>query len=212
MNLSRREAIKRTFLGAIGSRLAYATILAGVALFEVGCSVFSDVLAWIPVGEAALNSILAVLTGNGVAISPAIQSIVSLIEAGFAALTAAVKEYQSTTPAPVGALAKVETAFKDIVDNFSTFLQSLNVSGGLLGIITGLAQVVLSTIAAFVNRLPASMAMKSVSDKVSRTTISGNVIVVTPKKRSVGAFKGDFNTVLKTAPADVKVPTNAYLQ
>jgi hypothetical protein len=201
---------RRNFTSRISAILLFL-LAGGTSLLISGCNVFSDILGWVPVGEAALNSILAVLTGNGVAITPAIQSIVSLIEAGFAALTAAIKEYQSTTPAPVGALAKVETAFKDIVDNFSTFLQSLNVSGGLLGIITGLAQIVLSTIAAFVNRLPASTTMKAVSVKASAVTIAGSPITVTPKERNKGAFKHDFNAVLKAAPADVKVPANALL-
>jgi len=201
---------RRTFASRTASVLLFL-LASSTSLFIAGCSVFSDVLAWIPVGEAALNSILAVLTGNGVAITPAIQSIISLIEAGFAALTAAVKEYQSTTPAPVGALAKIETAFKDIVDNFSTFLQSLNVSGGLLGIITGLAQVVLSTIAAFVNRLPASTAMKAVRDRASSVSVGGTKVSVTPKARDASTFKKDFDAILKSAPADVKVPPNALL-
>jgi hypothetical protein len=204
---------RRSFTGRISSALLFLAA-GGASILISGCNVFSDILSWVPVGEAALNSILAVLTGNGVIISPVIQSVVSLIEAGFSALTAAVKEYQSTTPAPVGALSKVETAFKDIVDNFSTFLSSLNVSGGLLGIITGLAQIVLSTIAAFVNRLPASTAMKAVSVKLARVNV-GNPpnasVIVIPKARNKSAFVKDFDAVLKSAPADVKIPPNAVL-
>lgn len=201
---------RRTFTARIFSMFVFLAA-GGMSLFVAGCSVFTDVLNWIPVGEAALNSILAVLTGNGVAITPAIQSVISLIEAGFSTLTAAVKEYQSTTPPPVGALSKVETAFKDIVDNFSTFLSSLSVSGSLLGIITGLAQVVLSTIAAFVNRLPASTAMKSVSVRLSSVKVSGTAITVVPKARNASSFKHDYDAILKSAPADVKVPPNAIL-
>jgi len=201
---------RRTFTRIASLVLLLAT--SGISLFLAGCGVWTDILNWVPVGEAAINSILAVLTGNGVVITPAIQAIVQLIEAGFAALTAAIKEYQSTTPAPVGALAKVETAFKDIVDNFTTFLQSLNVSGGLLGIITGLAQIVLSTIAAFMNQLPPSPANKATLDRASSARIAGNVIVVTAKKRSVSSFRSDFNAVLKSAPPDVKCPPSAYLQ
>ena len=100
---------RRTFTRIASLVLLLAT--SGISLFLAGCGVWTDILNWVPVGEAAINSILAVLTGNGVVITPAIQAIVQLIEAGFAALTAAIKEYQSTTPAPVGALAKVETAF-----------------------------------------------------------------------------------------------------
>ena len=201
---------RRTFTSRISAGLLLLAA-SGMSLFMAGCNVFADILSWVPVGEAALNSILAVLTGNGVIVTPVIQSVVSLIEAGFTALTAAVKEYQSTTPPPTGALSKVETAFKDIVDNFSTFLSSLSVSGSLLGIITGLAQVVLSTIAAFVNRLPASTAMKSVSVRLSSVKVGETVIVVTPKARTASSFKRDYDAILKTAPADVKIPPNAVL-
>jgi hypothetical protein len=201
---------RRTFTARIASFVLFLAA-GGSSLLISGCNVFADILNWVPVGEAALNSILAVLTGNGIVISPAVQSIVALIEAGFTALTAAVKEYQSTTPPPVGALAKVETAFKDIVDNFSTFLAALNVSGSLLGIITGLAQVVLSTIAAFVNRLPATVAVKGVRTSIGSVKIGGSVVVVTPKVRNASAFKHDFDAILKSAPADVKVPPTAIL-
>jgi hypothetical protein len=203
--LNRRQFARRA------SSVLLLLLASGTSLFIAGCNVFSDILNWIPVGEAALNSVLSVLTGNGVIITPAIQSIVALIKAGFTALTTAVNEYQSTTPPPTGALAKIETAFKDIVDNFSTFLSSLNVSGSLLGIITGLAQVVLSTIGAFVNRLPASTAMKSVSVKASNVTVGGTSVAVTPKARTAGSFKHDWDAILKSAPADVKIPPNAIL-
>ena len=139
MNLSRRNFAKTLFTFFT----AFAAF--GSALFMSGCNLYNDILNWVPVGEAALNSILTVLTSNGVLISPAIQSVVALVEAGFAALTAAIKEYQSTTPPPVGAVAKIQTAFNDIVDNFSTFLKSLSISGGLIGIVVGLANVVFSS-------------------------------------------------------------------
>jgi hypothetical protein len=202
---------RRTFTARISSLVLFLAA-GGSSLLISGCNVFSDILSWVPVGEAALNSILTVLTGNGVVISPAVQAIISLIEAGFAALTAAVKEYQSATPPPAGALAKVEEAFKAIVDNFTTFLEALNVSGGLLSIITGLAQVVLSTIAAFMNRLPPSMTMKVTRDKLAGPVkVSSTTVTIIAKERNAAAFKKDFDAVLKSAPADVKVPTKAIL-
>lgn len=201
---------RREFTGRASTALLFV-ISQGSALFLWGCNLFSDILNWVPVGEASLNSIIAVLTGNGVAINPAVQTVINLIEAGFTALTAAVKEYQSTTPPPAGTLAKIETAFHDIVDNFSTFLGSLNVSGGLLSIITGLANIVLSTIAAFTNQLPASMGLKAVRDKIALVRVGGQLVNTTPKHRTRRAYKRDWNGTLKAAPADVKVPANAYL-
>ena len=190
--------------------MAYGSMLY-LSAFMVACSLWSDVLNWIPVGEAAVNSILAVLAGNGVAITPAIQQIVNLIEAGFNALTAAVKEYQSTTPPPVGALAKVQAAFKDIVDNFGTFLQSLTVPNSILGIITGLAGIVLSTIGAFVNKLP-QMAGAKTAMLASSIKINGTAVPVTPHQRSTGGFRHDFNAVLDAGvKVGANVPKSAYL-
>jgi hypothetical protein len=206
--LTRRE------FGSGFSRFLLLLAATGPWLWTAGCNVFSDILNWVPVGETALNAILAVLTSNGVLITPAIQTIVNLIEAGFAALTAGIKEYQSTTPAPVGALAKIETAFKDVVDNFRTFLASLNVSGGLLGIVIGLGQIIFSTIAAFLNRLPAASSLRRTVSISSSERVAGSaLVVIVPKDRTRRAFKKDWNHVLDAGPAvGVVVPNSAYLK
>jgi len=206
--LTRRE------FGSIAGRLMLAFAAMGSWLWTSGCNVFTDILNWVPVGEAALNAILAVLTGNGVLISLAMQTLVNLIEAGFAALTGAIKEYQSTTPPPVGSLAKIETAFKDVVDNFRTFLASLNVSGGLLGIVIGLGQIIFSTVAAFLNRLPASSSLRRTVSISSSERIAGTaLVVIVPKDRTRRAFKKDWNRVLDAGPAvGVVVPQSAYLK
>jgi hypothetical protein len=212
MQMTKRQFIQRASLATLGIRFAYATALSGLSLALTGCNVFSDILNWVPVGEASLNAILAVLTGNGVLISPALQTLVGLIEAGFTALTAAIKEYQSTVPAPVGALAKIETAFKDVVDNFKTFLSSLSVSGGLMGIVIGLAQIIFSTIAAFLNRLPAASSLRRTVVITEPARVGNTPFAVVPKERTRRAFKHDFNHVLDAGPTvGVIVPQSAYL-
>jgi hypothetical protein len=208
--MNRRNFIGKTGLLVVGLRITGAS---AVGFWTAGCNVFTDVLNWVPVGEAAVNSILAVLTGNGVLISPALQSIIGLIEAGFAGLSGAIKEYQSTTPPPAGSLAKIETFFKDVVDNFKTFLASLKVNAGLLGIVVGLAQIVLSTIAAFMNRLPAASSLRrrlTLNDV--HVADSGYYLVVVPKERTRRAFKKDFNHVLDAGSSvGVIAPKSAYL-
>ena len=201
---------RRQFTGHLATGAAIVAI-SGEGLLLGGCNLYNDILNWVPVGEAALNSILTVLTSNGVAISPAIQSVVSLIEAGFTALTAAIKEYQSTSPAPVGAIAKIQTAFTDIVDNFSTFLKSLSVSSGLVGIIVGLANIVFSTIAAFQNQLPAPASARF-SAAIREVHVGAVSQTVTSKLRTKRAFKKDFNSTLDTgAKAGLVIPKSAYL-
>lgn len=210
--MERRQFLEVSGKGALG--VAVLTATAGGATFLLsGCNVFTDIENWVPVGEAALNSILSVLTANGVLIAAPVQAIVSLIEAGFAALTAAIKEYQSTTPAPIGALAKIETAFKDIADNFTTFLQSLGVSGGLLGIIVGLGQIIFSTIAGFMNQLPASSSLHRTVTIGSTMRVGSTTAPVTPKARTRRVFKKDMNSVLDGGKAiGVVIPPSAYLK
>lgn len=211
--MQRREFLHRSTLTIVGLRIAQGASLVGVSLYASGCNVFNDILNWVPVGEAALNSILSVLTANGVIILPGLQVYVNLIEAGFTALTGAIKEYQSTVPPPVGAIAKIQTAFKDIVDNFRTFLASLNIQGGLVAIIVGLAQVVFSTIAAFLNQLPPATSMLRSAVVGHSFQVSGLNVPVIPKMRTRRAFKKDFNAALDNGPAvGVVVPSVAHLK
>jgi hypothetical protein len=212
MLISRRQFIPRAILTPVGLRIAWAAGLSGTLIAE-GCgTIFNQILNWVPVGEAALNSILAVLTANGVLVSPGLQVYIKFIEDGFNALTAAIKEYQSTVPAPVGALAKIELAFQTVVDYFKTFLASLPISGGTLAIIVGLAQIVFSTIAAFLNQLPpaSSLHRKLVIGPVFAVAGGGGVVI--PKSRTRRAFKKDWNAMLDTAPqAGVVAPPSARL-
>jgi hypothetical protein len=211
-NIERRQFIQRASLAVLGVRLAFSAGLSGISLILFGCNVFNDILNWVPVGQAAVTSILSVLTGNGVLINPAMQSIIALINAGFTALIAAIKEYQSTTPAPVGTIAKIQAAFGDVVDNFKTFLASLNVSGGLLAIVAGLAQVVFSTVAAFMNQLPAPVAALRTTMLASAVRVGGVDFAVIPKHRTRRAFKKDWNSTLNQgSSAGVVVPKSAYL-
>lgn len=200
--------MNRRRFAKIATKTLLLILTAGNALFLAGCSVWSDILAWIPIGEAALNSILALLSANGVAIGPALQAIVTLIETAFNDLTAAVKEYQSTTPPPVGALVKVQAAFKALTDQFSNFLAQLGVSGGLLSVIAGIAQIVFSTIAAFVNQLPTTAQLT----QRSTVQVGSKSFPVVAKKRSVSQFKHDVNAVVDAGKAvGLNCPPNAYL-
>ena len=214
MLVTRREAIRKTTLTAIGMRVAFGAGTIGVGLSLEGCNLFNDILNWVPVGEASLNSILSILTANGIIIAPAISALVTTIEAGFTALTAAIKEYRSVTPPPVGAEAKIQAAFTAVVDNFKTFLSSLSVPGSIFSVISGIAQVVLSTIAAFENQLPVT----TTATATARTSIvgdsvrvSGQVVIITPKHRTRRAYKKDFNAVLDAGvKLGVNIPLSAY--
>lgn len=204
---------RRQFVGHL-TRSAAAVALSSAVVSMSGCSVWTDILNWVPVGEAALNSILSILSANGITVAAPGLAIIQTIEAGFTALVAAIKEYQSTTPPPVGTLAKIETILTDIADNFSTFLKSLNISGGLLGVIVGLAQVVLSTIAGFMGQLPTPTPATAAHAAVRSLTVgSAQPVVVVPVHRTRRAFKKDFNATLDGGvKLGVNTPASAYLK
>jgi hypothetical protein len=204
---SRRGFMKGAGYGLVILRLATLAGVTTVALEDAGCNVFTDIENWVPVGETAVNSILSVLTANGILVTPAISGIVTLVEAGFNALIAAIKEYQSTTPPPVGALQKIQTAFQDISDQFSAFVGQLSgVAGKVLTVVVALVKVVISTIGGFVGELPASAA--SVLAKVSMNS----AIATPPVHRTRRGFKKDFNSTLDAgAKQGVICPSGAYM-
>jgi len=178
----------------------------GVSAVELsGCDVIDDVEHWIPTGEDAVNAILAVLTANNIPVSVAVSATAGLIETGLNDLLAAVKEYQSTTPPPVGALQKIQTILQDISDNFSTFTSQLSgTAGNILKVVEALAQVVISTIGGFVSQLGTSTAL--------RVNLKLNGMTVAPVKRTRRRFKKDWNAQLNAAKASgIKIPSAAYL-
>lgn len=185
---------RRNFVATIGKG-ALLLPLASTPILMSGCNVFTDIENWVPVGISTFSSIVTLLEGAGV-INPVagapISAIINTINAGFSQIIADVKAYQSITPPPVGALAKLQTILQIVETNMQAFLASINISDNkLLLLVTGLAQIILSTIAGFINSLPASAGF--VMQKSVR--VSGQLITVTPKLRSIRGYKKDWNKV-----------------
>jgi hypothetical protein len=198
--LSRRSMIQQSFM----------LFAAAVSVFAYGCNVYDDLENWITVGIASLNSIVVILKANG--ITPA-SAIVNAILGALNATRNAIVEYKSTTPPPVGAVAKIETALKDVVDNFTAFLRSLSLGDvGLFSLISGLLQIIFSTIAGFQNKLPVltlSPQNKLSTSMAIAAQVSG--VPVVAQHRTVRQFKKDWNTQLDNGPShDVNVPRSAY--
>ena len=203
MQINRREFGGHLVKGATIVTLAATTIELS------GCNVFTDIENWVPVGEAALNSIVAELAANNIPLSATAQAVVKDIETGFGAIIAAIQEYQATNPPPVGALAKVQTALKDVVDQLTAFLADLALPGGnIVTLISGLASIIFSTIAAFLNKLPASTAVTAIGP-IHSYRLSGLTYSVTAKYRTRRGFKKDWNSQLNSAKAEGVVVTQA---
>jgi hypothetical protein len=195
---------RRTF-AKTGTGFSLLLLSSGASFLIYGCNVYDDLYNWIGVGIASLNSMVTILKANG--IIPA-AGIVNAILGALNAVRAAIDEYRSTVPAPVGALAKIETALNDAVSQFGTFLRSLSIPGfGLFSMIAALVDVILSTIAGFKNRLPPIAQKLNVTMQIAQLT--GKAVI--PKHRTIRVFKKDWNAVLDTGPSlDVTVPQSAY--
>ena len=207
LNKSRRQWIGSSAKG-IGAML----LASSASMFIYGCNVYDDLYNWIGIGIASLNSIVSILKANG--IIPA-ETIVNAVLGALNAVRGAIDEYKSTSPPPVGTIAKIETALKDAVDQFTAFLRSISFSSaaGLFSLIAGLVQIILSTIAGFQNRLPviAKAANLQISSGLAIAAQTIGVQIV-PKQRTVRAFKKDYNAQLDNGPShDVIVPKSAYL-
>ena len=169
-------------------------LLSASSLALSGCNTISDIENWIPVGEKSFQTIVTLLENAGI-INPlaggTLMALIGLITTGFNDLLLAVQEYKSTTPAPVGTLAKVQTLFADITSNFQNFLSQLNLSGNpILALIEGLATIILSTISVFVNQLPATA---RASLKIGVLHMGSMTVSSVPIQRSIRKYKSDWN-------------------
>lgn len=180
---NRREFGKRTGVGL------FALATAG-SISLTGCSVFTDILNWIPIGIAALNGIVTVL---GSLVPPQAAVFIGLAKAAFADLAAAVTQYNNdTNPADKATLlAKIRTFLSDVATNFQSFLNALNLGNNpIVNIVIGLAQVVLSAIMGFMGQLPAATPLPVTA------MIGGKNMTVQPKLyKHVSTFKSDYNNV-----------------
>lgn len=196
---------RRVFIGHLSK--GAAAIAIGSALTLQGCNAIADIEAWIPTGENAVNAILSILTANGVPISPAITAAVALVEDALNALMAAAKEYQATTPPPVGALAKLQAALSAVSDQFQNFVSQLSgIAGTVLAVVISLVKVIISTIGGFVSQLPASPSLMAHLN-------SRPMIAAPPVLRSTDDFKHTWNDQLQSASkTGVACPSGAYLK
>jgi hypothetical protein len=194
---------RRQFIG----HLTAAGTVAALGLSLGGCSVETDILNWVPLGEGAITAIEAVLTANGIAIAPAITAAVNVAEGAFNALKAAITAYKSTTPPPVGALQDIQTALAAVLSSFGSYLTSVSaVAGKVLGLVVDLADVVISTIEGF------QADIGTTSTTTAALTVAGASHTVAAKRRSKGQFRHDWNSRLSAAAAaGINCPRAAYL-
>lgn len=193
MNPTRRGFLRMTGTGA----LVLSTGGAGV-LIE-GCNagtVFQDILNWVPTAEAAFAGIVTILNPF---LTPAVSAIIGMVNAAFQVVVTAVNEYEAAPAADKAtALGKIRVALTAVSDQIQAFLSAINIPGNpLIAVVLGLAQVIISTIEGFLNKIPAPAGAKV---HLARSSLhcSGVTVVVVPKVRTLSAFKATYNQVADT--------------
>lgn len=197
VNPNRRRFMK---LSAAGAALAFLP-------FMGGCNAIQDIENWVPIGEGAIDSIMAILEANNIAISPVIQLAEAAVNAAITDLLSACRAYLATTPPPVGTLQKIQTMLSDVTSSFSNFFAQLNLPQGssLFSLVTGLVKIVLDTISGFAAQIASPAALRIVGS----IRASGVSIPITPRRRTRRKFKKDWNSALDSAKG-VQVPAQAY--
>jgi len=199
------DAMNRREFGKLAgaSALGLAAMSSGFVL--TGCNWVQDVENWTQTGEESIASIESILTANNV---PIPQGPLNIVNAAFAAIHEACAAYLATTPPPVGALQKIQTALQDCSAAIGSFITALGLPGGnLLSLIVSLGELLLSTIAGFANQATAASksAVVGLTMRVGAASYS-----ITPKVRSRRGFKKDWNGTLHGAHG-VSVPKAAEM-
>jgi hypothetical protein len=166
-----------------------------LSVLTTGCSAITDIIHWIPVALVALNSIQNLL---GPILSPVINSTLTPIKTAFSDLLAAAQAYNSdTNPADKATnLAKIQTFLNNITTSFQNLITSIP-GGAIASLVLGLVQIILSTIAGFVNELPTTPAPAVTMSRM--LSINGQSIpIIAVKNPTNRGFKKSWNAAVES--------------
>lgn len=190
------EKMSRRGFGGLAAKgaLVLAALSSGVEL--AGCSwtsIYTAIQKYVPLGLQAFAAVAALLTGQGVisgAGSAAINAVVTLVNNGFAGISAAVQQYETATAGQKPTLlAGISTALTVAANDIQDFWTSLNIPNpNLAATVKGLLGIITTTLSGFLTQLPVPV---SVSLKQSAKGLS-----TVGHRRSPGQFKADFNAIL----------------
>jgi len=182
---------RRKFVGALASGAAAVALGTSMEGCTLG-SVWAEIQAWVPAGVAAFESIVTLVVPLA---APGINTIATTVEAGFAALAAAVNQYLNAPAASKATLEqKVLLIFSQLQGDLQAFLSAVNVDGTnpIVKIVLGLISIIVSTITGFLGQIgtpPPAATMR----------MAGVSLNITPSARNRAKFVKDFNTACVAA-------------
>jgi len=155
---------------------------------QTAAQIVTDIQNYVALAKTAFNSLLNVLTTNGV-LTPALATVGNEVIKALSDIATAVANYLAT---PVtGLLGAISTALQVAENSVQVFWSDLSIGDPTLeAIITGALAVIISTIAGYIALLPPTPAPTGM-------VMARRRMQVAPKRRSPKQFRHDFNKVLK---------------
>jgi hypothetical protein len=192
MQMTRRMFTKQAGTGLL--------VLATGCLTMDGCSFAQDILAWAPLGLAAFNAVITMLETFGIITAdPALVIIVAAVRTGFADLVQDVKLYEAIKPPPSGALAEISAVLTLIAGNIKDLFATIQTSfAPVINLIIGLVQLILGTIAGFVNTIGPQPGMTLTTATMANSfkfSVNRQTVNYVPLKMSPAKFKHDWNAI-----------------
>ena len=202
---------RRSFATSI-AKFAGILGLGSMVTFTTACpawlqTVYTDIKAYGPTILSAVAGVVSILMGAGILSAPSsamISAILALISNGVGDLQVAINTYQSAPASQKATLAgKIATILADIEANVQGFWSNLTIPDPALATtIENLLGVVISTLQGYINALgvapvptPAIMARSSLRKLINAPA----------KRRSLAAFKSEFNGYLGTTYSQHKL-------
>lgn len=151
--LTRRQFGKTAGYGALG---------VGIGMTTMGLScdtVFQDIQNYVPIGIAAFNEILTLISPTE---ATSLAPIVATVKASFADLSVAINQYiQAPSTDKASLEGKIVTAINAVINNLNQFWADANLPNSQAAqTIVGVLQIVLSTLAAFLPKVGGAVSLK----------------------------------------------------
>jgi hypothetical protein len=193
MDVNRRSVMKGA--ASILAMLPFSGALTA-SMFLLSCgNIWDDIVSYVGVGLQAFASVVSILSGAGIISiggGTAINTVIALVQNGFADLKAAVAQYQATVPTNATLAQKVATVLVVLENSIQTFWNNLTIPDAKLAeTVAGLLGLIVTALTGFGVQLPAPATVSAIN--------LPKMLTVTPKRMSKHEFIKEFNARLALA-------------
>ena len=190
---------RRSFVRGTGRLLLAGTAAAFLPM--TGCDWVKFLRDYIPVINSGISTIESFF---GAALPLGVSAILDGVKAVLLDIETACTDYENAPAASKATiLGKIQTFLKGVVDGFQNVLDHFGSIGPVPGIILGVINIVISTLAWLISKFSNAASVKLLT--LSRVQLQvrvgygpqGNsVIIITPVQRSQDQFRYEINTLM----------------